>query len=90
MDKTAKFNVGQPIFIKKYKGNYLAADTSRTYEICSIGSTIYDNQSSSYIKTCILDNGYEQTIYTCNMDSKIKIFYIEQDYTFSYLCCCCI
>jgi len=94
MSKTSKhniisgFNVGQHIFIKKYKGNYLVADTSKTYKIIYINNTIYDYQSSSYFKTCILDNGFEQPICTRNMGSKKKTFYIEPAYTFSYFCCC--
>lgn len=81
------FEVGQHIYIKKYFGNELKTDTSKAYEIVSIKNTMHENDSTKFVKTCILDNGRTYPIYTYDIINKERVFYIES-ISFIRSCCC--
>lgn len=81
------FEVGQHIYIKKYYGDELKADTSKSYEIVSIKNTMHENDSTKFIKNCVLDNGRTYPIYTYDIINKERIYYIES-IPFIRSCCC--
>jgi len=83
-----KYQIGQHIFIKKYHGDELKADESRSYEIISIGKTVLGKDSTEFIKNCTLDNGRTYPIYTYNILNKDRTYYIESAETWSRMLCC--
>ncbi len=83
------YEVGQHIFIKKYQGEELKADKSKSYEIISIGKTIVDNDTTVFIKNCTLDNGRSYPMYSYNILSKERKYYIESADTWRKMFFCC-
>ena len=85
------FTINDNIYIKKYMGNELRADTSNIYEItyiyktknCITNNTIFE-------KRAILNNGNEQLLYTYDIITKKRIFYIEKIPIWynKFFCCC--
>ena len=83
-----KYEIGQHIFLKKYHGEELKADESRSYEIISIGKTVLGRDSTEFVKHCTLDNGRTCPIYTYNILNKNRTYYIESAETWSRMICC--
>ena len=84
------FNINDKIYIKKYMGNELCADTSNIYVInhiyktkkCIANNTIFE-------KRALLNNGNDQLIYTHDIITKTKIFYIEKiPFWYNNFFCC--
>jgi len=87
------FNINDNIYIKKYMGNKLCADTSNIYVINHIYKTkngITDN--TIFEKRALLNNGNDQLIYTYDIITKKRIFYIEKIPIWynKFFCCCCM
>lgn len=85
---TMNYKIGEHIFIKKYHGEELKSDESKSYEIISIGNTVLDKDSTLFIKNCTLDTGRSQPIYTYNIVNKERIYYIESAETWRRMFCC--
>ena len=84
-----KFDINDKIYIKKYHGDLLRADTNRVYKITEILQTKNCLHNNIYFeKKAILSNGEEQVIYTYNIMNKEKEYYIEKVPDYSKFCCC--
>ncbi len=84
------FNPHDKVYIKKYCGNYLKADTNHTYEIIDILQTkncIHDN--TIFEKRAMLNNGKEYVIYTYNIITEKREYYMEKKppWYSKFLCC---
>ena len=78
------------VYLKKYYGNDLKVDTKKIYEIKNILKTkncIEDN--TIFEKKAMLSNGKEETIYTYNIITKNREYYMEKVPWYKKVCCCC-
>ena len=85
------FNINDNIYIKKYMGNDLRADTSNIYVINHIYTFVNKNSLNNntiYEQRAILNNGNEQLIYTYDIITKNRVVYIEKVPNWYKLFCC--
>ena len=78
------------VYLKKYYGNELKTDTKTIYEITNILKTkncMEDN--TIFEKKAMLSNGKEQTIYTYNIITKDREYYMEKVPWYKRIFCCC-
>jgi len=78
------------VYLKKYYVNDLKADTKKIYEIINILKTkncMEDN--TIFEKKAMLSNGKEETIYTYNIITKDREYYMEKVPWYKRVCCCC-
>jgi len=84
------FNQYDKVYIKKYYGNELKADTKKIYEITELLKTkncMHNN--TTFEKNVMLNNGKEQLMYTYNILTKNREYYIEKvPWHKSTFCCC--
>jgi len=84
------FKPNDKVYIKKYFGNEFRPDTNHTYEIIDILQTkncIHNN--TIFEKRAMLNNGEEHLIYTYNVITKQKEYYMEKKLPWynKWLCC---
>ena len=78
------------VYIKKYVGNELLPDTNHTFVIVGILQTkncIHNN--TFFEKKALLSNGKEEIIYTYNIITKNREYYMEKVPWYKRVCCCC-
>ena len=86
--KETIFLVNQYIYIKKYKGNYLTADTNTEYKINYIDPIMTKNKYNNYYeKYAILDNGNKQLLYIYDCYTKKYDFFAEKVPYYKIWCC---
>jgi hypothetical protein len=82
-------NINDKIYIKKYMGDELCADTSKIYVINHIYKTKNYINNTIFEKHALLNNGKDQLIYTHDIITKKKIFYIEKiPFWYNNFFCC--
>lgn len=83
------FTINDIIYLKKYFGNNLKADTKHKYKIVRIYRTknCVDN-NILFEKWATLNNGNDQLIYSYNILTKEKEYYIEHVPWYSKILCC--
>tara|TARA_B110000285_G_scaffold196983_1_gene228294 strand:+ start:31 stop:276 length:246 start_codon:yes stop_codon:yes gene_type:complete len=77
------------IGVKKYVGNELLPDTNHTFVIVGILQTkncIHNN--TIFEKKAMLNNGKEEIIYTYNIITKHREYYMEKVPWYKGICCC--
>ena len=85
------FNINDNIYIKTYMGNDVRADTSNIYVINHIYTFVNKNSLNNntiYEQRAILNNGNDQLIYTYDIITKNRVFYIEKVPIWYKLFCC--
>jgi hypothetical protein len=84
--------INDKIYIKKYMGTKLSADTSEIYVINNIYTFSHKNSLNNnivYEKRAILNNGNEQLIYTYDIITKKRTYYVEKvPFWYNKLLCC--
>jgi len=81
-------NIGDYIYIKKYMGNTLEPDTKKIYTVVQINKHKYQNTGSLWAKKAFLNNGHEQLIYTYDLITKERTYYVEKiPYYKTWFCC---
>jgi len=85
------FKTSDYIYKKKYMGNELQTDTSIIYSIIHIYNTkscIHNN--TIFEKWATLNNGDEQLLYTYNIITKKREYYIEKTHSWYNNIWCCM
>lgn len=83
-------NQDDKVYLKKYHGNDFKADTKKIYEIKNILKTKNCIEYNTiFEKKAILSNGKEETIYTYNIITKDREYYMEKVPWYKRFCCGC-
>ena len=78
------------VYIKKYYGDELKADTSTIYEIKNILQTKHCMEDNTiFEKKAKLSNGKEHTMYTYNIITKNREYYMEKIPWYKRIFCSC-
>ena len=83
-------NQHDKVYIKKYYVNDLKVDKKNIYEIIGVLKTkncMDDN--TIFEKKAILSNGKEEIIYTYNIITKNREYYMEKVPWYKGIICCC-
>ena len=84
------FDIGDYIYIKKYHGNKLLADTKKYYIIVGLDKKIEKKKcTGTFQKYAVLDNGEKQLVYTYDCYTKKRKFYVEKIPRWYHRICCC-
>jgi hypothetical protein len=78
------------VYIKKYHGNDLKPDKTNIYEIVGVLKTkncMHNN--TIFEKKALLSNGKEEIIYTYNIITKNREYYMEKVPWYKGVICCC-
>ena len=83
------FTVDQPIYLRKYMGYYLVADTKVQYNISCIEPRMIKNKfTKCYEKYAILSNGKYQILYSYDSFTKQYEYFVEEvPYCYKWYCC---
>mgnify|MGYP006086268761 CR=1 FL=1 len=82
------FSEGDDVYIKKYMGNSLEPDKNKIYKIEHIFSFCHSGHGTLFEKKAIFNNGRVQLIYTYDMFTKERIFYVDKiPYYKTWFCC---
>ena len=83
------FNQNDNIYIKKYHGNHLKADKKKIYQIICVLKTKNCMQDNTlFEKKALLSNGKEEIIYTYNIITKNREYYMEKVPWYKRILCC--
>uniref|UniRef100_A0A6C0BS15 Uncharacterized protein n=1 Tax=viral metagenome TaxID=1070528 RepID=A0A6C0BS15_9ZZZZ len=83
------FYNGDVIYIKKYIGDLLVTDTTNKYKIVHIYPKMTLYKGTIFHKIALLDNGIQIPMYTYNIISKERVFFIEHIPFFQRVASCC-
>jgi hypothetical protein len=83
------FKENDMIYTKKYFGEKLKADTRHKYKIIEIYKTKNCvNDNIMFEKWALLDNGKQNIIYSYNILTKEKEYFVEHVAWYSKIFCC--